>query len=112
MSESNKFTPGPWILETVQTSSGICHKIGPFPWKDGKQNHACIYADYPGTGAIEKELVANAHLIAAAPDLLEALEGMIFAAAAVAVPHDGERKALQMGVDHALKALAKARGQQ
>ncbi|MBP3935041.1 MAG: hypothetical protein J6D44_14405 [Pseudomonas sp.] len=54
----------------------------------------------------------DAHLMAAAPDLLEALEVMIFAAAAVAVPHDGERKALQMSVDHALKALAKARGQQ
>ena len=70
----NKHTPGPWTLETVQTSCGICHKIGPFPWKDGKQNHACIYADYPGTGPIEKELLANARLIAAAPDLLEACE--------------------------------------
>lgn len=68
----SKHTQGPWTLETVQTSCGICHKIGPFPWKDGKQNHACIYADYPGTGPIEKELLANARLIAAAPDLLKA----------------------------------------
>ena len=54
---------------------------------------------------------ADTRLMTAAPDLLEALEGMIFAAAAVAVPHYGERKALQIGVDHALKAIAKARGQ-
>ena len=69
----SKHTQGPWTLETVQTSCGVCHKIGPFPWKDGKQNHACIYADYPGTGPIEKESLANARLIAAAPDLLNAL---------------------------------------
>lgn len=63
-------TPGPWTLTTVPTSVGICHKVGPFPWKDGKQNHACIYADYPSKGAREEELLANARLIAAAPDLL------------------------------------------
>lgn len=73
----NKFTPGPWTLETVQTQCGICHKIGPFPWKDGKQNSACIYVDYASNGIIEKELEANARLIAAAPDLLSALEAVI-----------------------------------
>lgn len=67
-------TKTPWTLTTVQTSSGICHKIGPFPWKDGNQNHACIYADYPGQGPAEAELLANARLIAAAPDLLAALQ--------------------------------------
>lgn len=67
-------TPGPWTLETVPTSCGICHKIGPFPWRDGKQNHACVYVDYPGSGPIEAELMANARLIAAAPDLLAALK--------------------------------------
>lgn len=117
MSESNKFTPGPWILETVQTSSGICHKIGPFPWKDGKQNHACIYADYPGTGAIEKELVANAHLIAAAPDLLEALEGVL-RISDLWLPHEVEEQhaeemyVLHMARNKMIAAVEKARGQQ
>lgn len=69
-----KHTPGPWTFETVQTQSGICHKIGPFPWKNGKQNHACIYVDYASTGDIEKELAANARLMVAAPEMLEALE--------------------------------------
>lgn len=55
---------------------------------------------------------ADAKLIAAAPDLLEALEAMVFAAGAVAVPHEGERKCLQLGVDIALKAIAKAKGDQ
>jgi hypothetical protein len=65
-----KHTKGPWSLETVKTSDGLCHKIGPFPWKDDRQNHACIYVKYPGAGPIEEELLANARLIAAAPDLL------------------------------------------
>lgn len=71
-----KHTPGPWTFETVKTQSGICHKIGPFPWKNGKQNHACIYVDYASAGPIERELRANARLIVAAPDLLEALEDL------------------------------------
>src|SRR5690606_24171312 len=68
-------TPGPWTLETVRTSSGLCHKVGPFPWKQGKENHACIYDDYPALGSDgTPELVANARLIAAAPDMLAALK--------------------------------------
>lgn len=72
---ATKFTPGPWTLETVKTSSGICHKIGPFPWRPDRQNHACIYHDYPnGTlGPVELELRANARLITAAPELHDAL---------------------------------------
>ena len=76
MSES-KHTPGPWSLETVKTSMGICHKVGPFPWKNGQQNHACIYADFPSKGPIEEELLANARLIAAAPELLAAAQAAI-----------------------------------
>lgn len=74
MTQNSKHTDGPWTLDTVVTSSGVCHKIGPFPWKAGKENHACIYVDYPGTGPIEAELLANARLIAAAPELLAALQ--------------------------------------
>jgi hypothetical protein len=62
-------TPGPWGMETVPTSVGVCHKIGPFPGKrpDDKPRHACLYADYPSDGnQADDELKANAHLIAAA----------------------------------------------
>jgi hypothetical protein len=78
--DMGKHTPGPWTMTTVNTSSGICHKVGPFPWKHGKQNHACIYADYPshtGVGPLEDELSANARLIASAPELLAALQGLL-----------------------------------
>lgn len=72
---AQEHTPGPWSLETVRTSSGLCHKVGPFPWKAGKENHACIYDDYPAQGSKgTPELVANARLIAASPELLAAAE--------------------------------------
>ena len=73
-------TKGPWTLETVRTSCGVCHKIGPFPprhFKPDEPTHACVYVDYPAhdqSHARDQELLANATLIAAAPDLLEALE--------------------------------------
>jgi hypothetical protein len=68
-----KFTPGPWTLETVPTSCGICHKIGKFPKTPEKTTAACIYVDY---NAHADEMLANAHLIAAAPALYEALANM------------------------------------
>lgn len=74
----SEHTPGPWALDTIQTSVGICHRIGPFPPRrpdDETVRHACLYADYPSAcNPADKELEANARLIAAAPDLLEALE--------------------------------------
>ncbi|MCR4299011.1 MAG: hypothetical protein NUV75_09740 [Gallionella sp.] len=72
-----KHTPGPWSLETVATSAGSCHKIGPFPSLGVyPQTNACVYADSVRVGiddrggvcAIADELLANARLIAAAPD--------------------------------------------
>ncbi len=61
-------TPGPWSVETVPTSCGICHKVGPFPGKrpDDPPRHACLYADYPSAGnPADDELKANAAFIAA-----------------------------------------------
>jgi hypothetical protein len=71
-------TSGPWILATVPTSVGSCHKIGPFPNGSRVATFACVYADGHRLGiddncAAAVELAANARLIAAAPDLLDAL---------------------------------------
>lgn len=68
-------TPGPWVMETVKTSCGTCHKIGPFPrpnYASKKEGWACVYDDYP-PGIGSKDLLANARLIAIAPDLAAAL---------------------------------------
>jgi len=95
---SAKHTPGPWTNQVVNTVSGVCFKVGPFPWKEGELNHACIYADYPNKSGYE-QCAANARLIAAAPDLLEAL---------LAVLKVADRKTDEF--DMARAAIAKATG--
>ena len=78
-------TPGPWTLETVPTSIGSCHKIGPFPsGRLASGTYACVYADGIRIGVDDNipmavELLANARLIAAAPDLLAALQQLVAA---------------------------------
>jgi hypothetical protein len=76
---SAQHTPGPWVFETVRTSCGVCHKIGPWPhaWRHGNTMHACIYDDYPSPPEGTDTMRANARLIAAAPDMLEALRGLL-----------------------------------
>jgi hypothetical protein len=94
-------------METVRTSVGVCFKVGPFPWKRGKLNHACIYADYPGNGPEYHELVANARLIAAAPELLEALHTCV---AAIERTHHVDQAGRLAAADVARAAIAKATG--
>lgn len=68
-------TPGPWVMETVRTSCGTCHRIGPFPrpaYASKSEGWACVYDDYP-PGVGSPDLLANSRLIAAAPDLARAL---------------------------------------
>ena len=101
-----KHTLGPWTLETVRTSVGVCFKVGPFPWKRGKLNHACIYADYPSS-AEHAECLANARLISASPDLLAALVEYMRTC-----PADEDlTPAFQAATNAARAAIAKAIGQ-
>ena len=63
----SKHTPGPWKMKTVKTSCGRCHKSGDF--------NACVYDDDTSLNKFGRDtLLANANLIAAAPDLLETCE--------------------------------------
>lgn len=72
-----RFTPGPWSIDTVPTSVGICHRIGAESWptKHDKPSYACVYADHSMGGSAWPTLEANARLIAASPSLYEALTG-------------------------------------
>lgn len=72
-----KHTPGPWLFRTAPTSAGLCHIVSAADWKG-----AFIYGDGIRKGVDDalpkaQELAANARLIAAAPDLLEALQEMV-----------------------------------
>jgi hypothetical protein len=105
-------TPGPWTMETVRTSCGVCHRIGPFPppeWSAKREGWACVYDDFPASGRGTPQLVANARLIAAAPDLLAALESI----ACIDISEVGawEKVAGRMQAT-ALEAIEKATGGQ
>lgn len=68
-------TPGPWVMETVRTSCGTCHRIGPFPrraYASKPEGWACVYDDYP-PGVGSPDLLANSRFIAAASDLVPAM---------------------------------------
>jgi hypothetical protein len=101
-------TLGPWTPERVPTQVGHAWKIKPIG--------ACLYVDKQGMHELENqpsmEAEANAHLIAAAPELLEALQalgskpdGYCFCinAAQVDAGHTGECLDAQ-------KAIAKSEG--
>lgn len=89
------------------------HTPGPWEWQDGEEalvgpkhvvmletNYGLTFAKYPG-GEIEK---ANARLIAAAPDLLEALE-------LADCVLSGRNMDLRVVAHKVHDALAKARGE-
>ena len=95
MSESNKFTPGPWNNMPKTEYVPIC-----------KQDEAGLALGFINSTNLERtaEGKANAYLIAAAPDLLEALEAVMRA-------HDLGTHNFNAH-DLATKAISKARGQQ
>lgn len=73
----HSFTPGPWLLRTTPTSAGLCHIVSAADWRG-----AFIYGDGIRKGVDDalpkaQELAANARLMAAAPDLLDALQAMV-----------------------------------
>ena len=80
---SASFTPGPWLVHT--TNRIVVQADGAFASvtvKDGKvtgdvlPNSICLLRD-PADDFSEDETLANGHLIAAAPELLEALEAIL-----------------------------------
>ncbi len=83
-------TPGPWPMQTLKTSCGVCHKIGPWPhkWRGGKEMSACIYDDYPSPAEGTDTMIANARFIAAARELVPALAAEIARLTAAAENHN------------------------
>lgn len=68
----NKYTPAPWGVEQTEDTNWV----GPLR-ADGKCHTIVCYTDREGLKDSAREINdANAHLIAAAPLLLEALEAM------------------------------------
>lgn len=110
-----KFTPGPWLIHA--TNRIIVQADGAFAdvkVKNGKvtgdklPNSICLLRD-PGDGFSEDETLANGFLIAAAPELYEALYALGEALGAVTAP---KGHPLLAAGEKASTALAKARGEQ
>jgi hypothetical protein len=112
MSET-KFTPGPWSQAHRETRTSWGYSTEVFtPRNDEVVATVAWYPrDADEGGAIGTYREANAHLIAAAPELYEALvhfiEDPTFQVAVGGNPNVVDRM-----LDHARAALAKARGDQ
>jgi hypothetical protein len=104
---STQHTPGPWIENVVPTSAGSAITI-----QSADHRIAIIYVDGIRKG-IDDELPrsienrANARLIAAAPDLLGALQNML---AQYNTVHGIGDMEMQSAIDFARKTIAKATG--
>lgn len=98
---NNLHTPGPWML-TERTIYALNEQ-------GANRFHASVRDNYAPT----YELNANARLMAAAPELLDALEKIKLR---LEVYLDDERdmaeSSMQLCLDYAQQAIAKARGEQ
>lgn len=104
MSNQTKHTPGPWITDIKQSyasEGAACYSSHP-QWKNVE---VCNFRHDPSNGIsiTDPETIANANLIAAAPDLLLALMTLI-----VAKPDKPLR--YMMALDEARAAVNKALG--
>lgn len=112
MSESNKFTPGPWVIIPGgdEWSQGRIATIEPAP-------ETMLEINYWTVAEVNNrrhESAANALLIAAAPDLLEALEAILPFIPRTSASEGGASKYSEnvKAADMVRSAIAKARGQQ
>jgi len=100
----NKFTPGPWfaVEDIHDESDGFTYIAG----YDIKSNGAEIVG-CEGISGDSAENLANARLIAAAPDLLGALE-----AAVTSMLDSGYNASESVVIRKARAAIARAKGEQ
>lgn len=98
MSET-RFTPGPWELTQQYLGMGTC-TLGTQIWQ--QMGYRIAFTEGQNVGASTE--LANARLIAAAPDLYAALESILQYCAPLSEQQDQSRLS-------AFAALAKARGE-
>lgn len=119
MSRERRYTPGPWEIDTATRPAEICtiHGLPVQPTEDGKgQTWAYVRGAIGYWSADEAEQLANANLVAAAPELLEALESFEKVSELWLPQHaddenHGEAVALHQLREKALAAIAKAYGE-
>lgn len=111
MSGETKWTPGPWVVSDSQDEVSVCMGTAidsPYEYTCG---HVWQTPDVYWSEA-DKEDIANAQLIAAAPDLYEALEDMLSGWKYIRESHgDLYGVGWDRAQNKARAALAKARGE-
>lgn len=103
---SAPWTPGPWRLDPEANDEAVIGSRG-FMVAD-----CCIFSARKGAPT-DAENRANARLIAAAPDLAEALQKLTHAAAGCCntAPSDYDQEQTRRAIVLGLAALSKARGE-
>ena len=94
MSNQPKHTPGPWFAKRAGDG-------GYFEWYVGRDGENCSIAEDIADPMTRDPSEANAHLIAAAPELLEALKMML---------EGGLEGPTPQAIETALATIAKAEG--
>lgn len=105
MKTIEQHTPGPWTVD-----SGSVWTQRP-AYEDGTQYARVAYMDRDCEYTRPTERDANARLIAAAPELLEALQRILYAATAPAGAANGEAAMCEHLKEAARAAIAKATGE-
>ena len=101
MTDQPKWTPGDWASDYLdQNGQRVV---------SGQHIEICTCWHH-SVGSIEKEMEANAHLIAAAPELAEAVRAAL-AISDKYVGDEGRTAECQAVYDQCAAALAKARGE-
>ena len=102
------YTSGPWDVTTVDHSSGGGGGIPSTLFRIGFPSHK----DFTGhvAAACHRDRAANARLIAAAPELLEALQGLANALEAKPGPR-GVMELVPAQLENARAVIRKARGE-
>ena len=101
--KTQSHTPGPWCIDDYKTAGGAPVICSNDCWRKTKRRVAKALYEF---GSEDPEVAHNARLIAAAPELLEALKDLV----------EAHRKsmgftALRLRVDLAKSAISKATNQ-
>lgn len=99
MMSERKWTPGPWVIEGRPPNMKVFFS-GTIP---GNRRSPCMMLD--------DDQEANANLIAAAPDLFEALETLLRKFKNCARSHGNDDETIEEATAPTRAALAKARGE-
>lgn len=104
-----KHTPGPWKIEIERVNDIITvHRV----MSEKGRLVATIYqGDSKETGSLRlSSELRNAQLIAAAPDMLEALETLTAIVGLTAIKYENQKEVLQEAYNIAIAAIKKAKG--